>query len=250
MRRFTILGLMGLVLGVAVAIAALRNADDYWAGGLMLATALLIGVVTLGAVYHSGRRRAGRLGFAVFGGGYFALAFLGLSDQNLAKLPTTWLLAYVHQRVAPPQSFIFTVHGRHGPGQTGQGTILTSNVTPGPLANTVTATTTSQFALASGVSGDTSTRWKSLLPGAANYEAFSVVGHCLFALLAGLLGMIIARRYQARRSEPWRPTRMQWRESRGSSLARIGPASLYGGPFDRTAEWQASARKKQRRKLE
>ena len=59
MRRVTILGLMGLVLGVAVAIAALRNADDYWAGGLMLATALLIGMVTLGAVYHSGRRRAG-----------------------------------------------------------------------------------------------------------------------------------------------------------------------------------------------
>ena len=37
-----------------------------------------------------------------------------------------------------------------------------------------------------------------MLPGAANYEAFSVVGHCQFALLAGLLGMVIARRYQAR----------------------------------------------------
>ena len=50
----------------------------------------------------------------------------------------------------------------------------------------------------SGGSGDPSTRWKSLLPGAANYEAFSVVGHSLFALLAGILGMVIARRYQAR----------------------------------------------------
>jgi hypothetical protein len=194
-RRFTILGLMGLVLGLAVAIAALRNADDYWAGGLMLATALLIGVVTLGAVYDSGRRRAGRLGFAVFGGGYFALAFLGLSDQNLAKLPTTWLLLYVHQRVLPPQTFAFTVIA---PGQTGQGTILTSDVTAGPLANTITTTTTSRYIVANKVSGDTSARWRSLLPGAANYEAFSVVGHCLFALLAGLLGMVIARRYQAR----------------------------------------------------
>jgi hypothetical protein len=194
-RRFTILGLMGLVLGLAVAIAALRNADDCWAGGLMLATALLIGVVTLGAVYDSGRRRAGRLGFAVFGGGYFALAFLGLSDQNLAKLPTTWLLLYVHTRVLPPQTFAFTVMG---PGPTGQGTILTSDVTPGPLANTITTTTTSRYIVATQVSGDTSARWRSLLPGAANLEAFSVVGHCLFAPLAGLLGMIIARRYQAR----------------------------------------------------
>jgi hypothetical protein len=194
MRRFTILGLMGLVLGIAVAIAALRNADDDWAGGLMLATALLIGVLTLGAVYHSGRRRAGRVGFVVFSGGYFALAFLGLSDANLAKLPTTWLLTYVHQRVAPPQTFNFAVTSAG----LGQGTILTSNIIPGPLANTVTTTMTSHIVVASGVTHDTSTRWKSLLPGAANYEAFSVIGHCLFALLAGLLGMVIAWRHQAR----------------------------------------------------
>src|SRR5262249_28882609 len=160
---------------------ALRNADDSWAGGLLLATALMIGMATLGAVYHSGRRRAGRLGFAVFSGGYFALAFLGLSDRNLAKLPTTWLLTYVHQRVSPPLTFAVTLTGA-SPGQVGQGTILMSNVTPGPLANTITTTTTSQFAVTTGASGGTSARWKALLPGAANYEAFSVVGHCLFAL--------------------------------------------------------------------
>ena len=155
MRRFTILSLMGLVLGVAVAITALRNSDDNWAGGSILATALLIGVVTLGAAYHSGQRRAGRLGFVVFCGGYFALAFLGLSDQNLAKLPTTRLLVYVHQRVAPPQTFTFTVTGA-GPGQAGQGTILTNNISPGPSANTVIATTTSQFVVAGPVNGNIS----------------------------------------------------------------------------------------------
>ena len=196
MRRFTILGLMRLVLGLAVAIAALRNADDSWAGGLLLATALIIGVATLGAVYQSGRRRAGRLGFAVFAGGYFALAFLGLSDQNLAKLPTSWLLVSVHQRVAPPSLVTYLVANRTG--QVGQATILTSNVSPGPLPNTITTTTTSQYAVTSGAGDGTSARWKSLLPGAANYEAFSVVGHCLFALLAGLLGMLIAWRFQAR----------------------------------------------------
>jgi hypothetical protein len=197
MRRFTILGLMGLVLGMAVAIAALRNADDNWAGGLLVGTAVLIGVVTLGAVFHSGRRRAGRLGFAVFGGGYFALAFLGLSDQNLAKLPTTRLLAYVHQQVAPPLTVALTLTGS-GPGQMGQGRILMSNVAPGPLANTVTTTITAQFDGTSWASDGTFARWKSLLPGAANYEAFSIVGHCVFALLAGLLGVVIARMYQAR----------------------------------------------------
>jgi hypothetical protein len=196
MRRFTILSLMGLVLILAVAIAALRNADDYWAGGSLLGTALLIGVTALGAVYHSGRRRAGRLGFATFASGYFALAFLGLSDRNLARLPTTWLLDYVHQRVAPP-TFTVTLTGA-GIGQTGQGLVLMSNVGPGPLANTVTTTTTSQFAVTSGASSGSSARWKALLPGAANYEAFSIVGHCLFALLAGLLGAAIAAWFRKR----------------------------------------------------
>jgi hypothetical protein len=195
MRRFTILGLMGLVLGVAVAIAALRNADDYWAGGMMLATVLLIGVVTLGAAYSSGRRRAGRLGFVVFAGGYFVLAFLGLSDQNMAKLPTAWLLVYVHQRVAPSQTFTVTLSSNTGPGQVVSSTLLTDHGTRIPItrANTATTTTTTQFALALD-----DARWKSLLPGAANYEAFTAIGHCLFALLVGLLGMIIARRCQAR----------------------------------------------------
>jgi hypothetical protein len=163
---------MGPVLGLAVAIAALRNADDYWAGGLMLATALLIGVAALSAVFHSGRPSAGRLGFAVFAGGYFALAFLGLSDQNLAKLPTTWLLTYVHQRVAPP-TFVATLVGT-GTGQTGQGTVLSSNATPGPLAYTVTPTTTSRFAVTSVSSGGATARWEAMLPGAADDEPSSM----------------------------------------------------------------------------
>src|SRR4051794_26136035 len=100
MHRFTILGLMGLVLALAVAIAALRNADESWAGGLLLATPLLLSAALVGGLCGAERSRARRLGFAVFGWSYFALAFLGLSDQSLGKLPTTWLLSYVHQRVA------------------------------------------------------------------------------------------------------------------------------------------------------
>jgi hypothetical protein len=206
MRRFTILGLMWLVLATAVAVAALRNADDYWAGGLMLATVLLIGVVILGAVYHSGRKRAGLLGFAVFAGEYFALAFLGLSDQNLARLPTTWLLTYVHQQVAPVHTFTVTYMGP-GTGQTGQGTFLMSDVSRNPAANTVTTTTTSQFGVANSVSGGRSAPWKSLLPGAANYEAFSVVGHCLFPCWPGCWACSSPGGTTPDRNEPWRPSR-------------------------------------------
>jgi hypothetical protein len=194
MRRYSILRLMGFILVLAVGLAALRGANDYWAGGMILIASLIIGIATLGGLFGADRSRAGRLGFAVFGGGYFALAFLGLSEGNLGKLPTSWLLTYVHQRVAPPQTYTFTVTGS-ATGQTGSGVVLTSNVRPGPIANTVTTTTT-QAVTASTVDPAIANRWKSLLPGAANYESFSVVGHCLFALLAGLPGAFIARRFE------------------------------------------------------
>lgn len=190
MRRFSIRSLMAIVVAAAIAVAALRNADDYWAGGLLLGTSLFIGVATVGAVYHSGPRRAGRLGFAVFAGGYFALAFLGLSDQNLGKLPTTWLLTFVHQRVVPPQTFVYTLTPTASPGG-GQSTFVVSGFNP--QGNNLVGTAPPQPPIQAATK-----RWARLLPGAANLEAFSIVGHCLFAVVSGLLGMVIARRYQAR----------------------------------------------------
>src|SRR5262249_61336937 len=64
MRRFTILSLMGLILVLALAIAALRNATDSWAGGMLLATPLLLSVALVGTSCGEGRSRARRLGFA------------------------------------------------------------------------------------------------------------------------------------------------------------------------------------------
>ena len=43
MRRFSIRTLMGHVLAVAVAFAALRGANEYWAGGLTLCVLALLG---------------------------------------------------------------------------------------------------------------------------------------------------------------------------------------------------------------
>jgi hypothetical protein len=200
MKRFTILSLMGLVLTLALAIAALRNADDDWAGAMILATPLLLCVAAIGAFCGEGRFRDRRLGFAILGGGYFALAFLGLSKENMARLPTARLLAYVHQRVSPPQTFTFTVTGSTA-APANPGSIILTNIRPGPL-NLVTTTTTTSATSAPipdpASTAVTANRWRSLLPGAANYEAFSIVGHCLFALLAGSLGAMVARWFRRR----------------------------------------------------
>src|SRR5262245_30010590 len=101
MRRISIRSLMGFVVVSAAAVAALRNADDYWASGMILATPMLFGVVLIGALCGRERSRARRLGFAILGGGYFALAFMGLSRPHVERLPTFQFLTYIHQQVAP-----------------------------------------------------------------------------------------------------------------------------------------------------
>src|SRR5262249_32017559 len=85
-------------------------------------------------------------------------------------------------------------------GQTGQGTVLLGNGSPGPITSTITTTPNARW-IAANPPGLTSAQgWKAILPGAANYDAFSTVGHCLFALLAGPLGAVIARRFERRRA--------------------------------------------------
>src|SRR5262249_4049429 len=100
MRSFTILSLMGFVLASAIALAALRSGDEYWAGGLLMVTLLLLGTAVLAVVYQRGQSRAGWLGFLVFGGAYLVLS-IGQwpSEAVSAKLPTTRFLNYAHARV-------------------------------------------------------------------------------------------------------------------------------------------------------
>ena len=207
MRRFTILSLMGVVLALALALAALRGADDNWAGGLLLATPLLCGVGLIGARFGRERSRASRTGFAVIGGGYFALAFLGLSDGNLAKLPTTRLLQFAHERVIGPVTYSVVFSTLTTSNQ--RGVILTQDVSKADLGVAVSAATvqTGGPSPANSVTlaADSLTlaapvnTWKVLLPGAANRDSFNAVGHCLFALLAGLLGAFIAGRFEKQR---------------------------------------------------
>jgi hypothetical protein len=71
--RLTIAALIGLVALCAVTFAALRTSSPYWASAMMSLTMLVL----LGSVVASvwGRHRAGWSGFAIFGWGYFLLAF-------------------------------------------------------------------------------------------------------------------------------------------------------------------------------
>jgi hypothetical protein len=174
-KRFTVRNLMALILGLAFAFAALRNANDYWAGAMLLGTPLLIATAAVSAAYHTGRRRAGRLGFAVFAAVYFTLTSVGYSHQHLAKLPTSWLLTYVYNHVKLPHL------------------MATPTELPG-APNHVEYTAVDD----TGKSMDVASImfWRRLLP-IKDHDAFMDIGHCLCSLLAGLLGTVIAQRCEA-----------------------------------------------------
>jgi hypothetical protein len=65
--RLGIAGLMTLVLGIAIGLAALRNANRWWASGTYTAAISAVALAILLAAISSGRSRSVSTGFAVFG---------------------------------------------------------------------------------------------------------------------------------------------------------------------------------------
>jgi hypothetical protein len=86
--RFSIAGLMGAVLIVALGLAALRSASATWSSATFLATCGLLCLAVVGAVCGGDAERTWWLGFALFGWGYVALAFWS-RDANAARESST-----------------------------------------------------------------------------------------------------------------------------------------------------------------
>jgi hypothetical protein len=183
---------MAFVLVSAVGLAALRNANELWAAVVTMVALAFVCVAVLWAILLRGRERAWRLGFAVLGGVYL---FVSLSPLRY-RLGTTHLLEYVHAKVAGSSIATFEIS------RFDQNSILYRIVTTDgdvseiTVANSVYYSTPGQDFL---ISMAPPNRWRSMLPGAANFDAFQRVGHSLFALLAGLVGGMIAMWFWGRR---------------------------------------------------
>jgi hypothetical protein len=72
--RFSIAGMMGIILAVSLGLAALRSNSEAWAGAAYLATCEVLALAVVGVVCSGGSRRAWWLGFVLFGSGYLSLA--------------------------------------------------------------------------------------------------------------------------------------------------------------------------------
>jgi hypothetical protein len=222
MPRFSISGLMAIVLVSAIGLAALRNANDVWAGIMLLLALALGGVALLGVLYVRGRNKAWWAGFALFEASYLALAFgPWCATEIQPKLATTILLGYVHSQVT----------GSPLPLNEDMDSLLMARIrlekslaiaksrVPNPPAATISslegrlANLDQKIYSVKGfhpfgsppvpappsLATTTASRWQTILPGAANHDQFQRVGHSLFALLAGLVGAIISTWFHARR---------------------------------------------------
>jgi hypothetical protein len=163
--RFSIGGLMLIVLAAAIGLAALKNASPAWAGAMFLLTCAILALGVVGAIYRKGGERAWWLGFSIFGWGYMALWWF-LSEHHTFVLPTTKVLEILGPWLGVP------------PGMGGMGGM------GGGMRN---------LAVFGGFGGG---------GGAGLDPSYAQAGHCLLALLAALLGGLLSVFFFASSDDP------------------------------------------------
>ena len=104
--RFSIAGLMTIVLVAAVGLAALRSPSPAWAGTLFMVTCGVFGLAIVGAIYRVGVARAWWLGFCVFGLGYLAVVGFTRSEYLFPQMPTSHLLIALRPMLGHPVELV------------------------------------------------------------------------------------------------------------------------------------------------
>jgi hypothetical protein len=230
MPRVSIRTLMAFIIVAGVGLAALRNANEFWAGMMLLLALATVGIAVLGGLFSRGTQRAWWVGFAVFGGGYLIVSLCPLG----AELPTTRALNYVHLRVvrlstrdAALSQLISLRQSRfnlrtkiRAAQDTSPVPSTSTDLAIDPLLKSKAlldrkiasmeqrvrkgSAPADLVSVADGAVGDsleepTVDRWRAMFPGAANRDQFERAGQSVFVLLAGLVGGIVATRFYARR---------------------------------------------------
>jgi hypothetical protein len=199
--RFSIRAVMGLVLIVAVGVAALRYPTDLVASLVLSATVLLVGVAILGAIFRRGAPRAFYAGAALFGLGYLVLAFGPWCETAVRpKLVTTRLLDAAFPRVHTAKKEAAEIlqtgalYFRDYPGAPVQELAFSSD------GNLLTAKVQERaWVYLKRATGQANRAGGALRP--PSPERFQEIGHALAAWLAAVLGGTLALFFHATRRD-------------------------------------------------
>jgi hypothetical protein len=191
--RFSIGSLLMLIAIVAVGMAALRYPSPLWASTIYTVAAVVLIAGVSNAILGRGARRAYWIGFALFGGAYFFLAFF--TNQLLTE--TILDLIYPHVSLHSPQaapilidSLVALSPATSGPTSTPP---LTFYPPPSPGASAWDHWTKPDYNTGA-LPIDFSVRFSSV--------SFRKIGHSLATLLAATLGGIFVRwRYEENSKE-------------------------------------------------
>jgi hypothetical protein len=185
--RFSIAGLMGLVVLAAIGSAGLANPMGPWTGILGLCTRALLCLAVVGAICRAGAERVWWLGFASFGWIYLGLPTSGFYPSQ--RLPTValvdWLGPFMGLR--PPAN-----------GVVGDETQIAFTQVVHFLWTVIAAVlggflATAAFGLVKdGLLFITSCESDDVLLYSQHNDFFQIGGHCVLALIAAGLGAAVA----------------------------------------------------------
>jgi hypothetical protein len=174
--RFTIAQLMAIVFFIGLGFAALRSASHLRASAVFTLTVAVLSAAILGAMARRGRARMTWAGFALFGWIYLGTTFGPWADGNGVKAPpyvTRWVLDYTAAWLRDPNLRDTGVEGE----------VLFS---PYPT-----------WGIGAGMSGGR----PPLVP-PRDFRAFHRIGHCLAAIMFGLVGAVSGRLLAKRDEQP------------------------------------------------
>jgi hypothetical protein len=172
--RFTLAQLMATVIFIGLGFAALRSASLLWASAVFTLTVAVLSAAILGAMARRRRARMTWAGFALFGWIYLGTTFGPWATINGVTAPpyvTRWGLDYWDSK-------LWSV-GRMDSGSSGEelfprfpiqgmGGGMSGGLVPGPPVTVPLVSPPDAF-------------------------QFRRIGHCLAAIMFGLIGMVLGR---------------------------------------------------------
>jgi hypothetical protein len=171
--RSTIRSLLGAVLLVSVALAALRTPTDAWDSGILGLTVLTLLTATLLTVHRTDPRWAYWLGFALSGWAYLIASLI---PPIGSRLPTTQGLADLASRLSGQESASTFLYRLLVPGDPG------GSDSPQPVVPDLTSEVSADWAFSWMFTG-------AALPGPSGApENFVRIGHSLLALIVAFTG--------------------------------------------------------------